>query len=201
MDSGYRLSKRSLLGHTDYLFPLWTTGNRTDLFGLGSCLKLLSRPRFNRSTATTIITTVTPTSSSNKPPHPGLNRFTTTTTSSHYPTSLFHPTLHPTNNPSPHPIHLNLHPASSPLKPAATTNPHRQFYENYISQSCDGLALPFLVNWLAGDVTNLVGCVLTDQKEFQVSGRAERAGGIKERASKSGLSERVGVVLRVKMGG
>jgi hypothetical protein len=48
--------------------------------------------------------------------------------------------------------------------------PYRQFYENYISQSCEGLALPFLVNWLAGDITNLVGCVLTDQKEFQVSG-------------------------------
>jgi hypothetical protein len=26
-----------------------------------------------------------------------------------------------------------------------------QFWENYVSQSCQGLALPFLVNWLAGE--------------------------------------------------
>lgn len=54
--------------------------------------------------------------------------------------------------------------------------------KNWQLQSCDGLSLPFLINWLAGrfnttapgadtaagDVTNLVGCVLTDQLPFQV---------------------------------
>ena len=82
-----------------------------------------------------------------------------------------------------------------------TPDPSRQFYENYTSQSCQGLALPFLVNWLAGDVTNLVGCVLTDQKEFQVSCRAtsgarpsreERA----SRASRGGLREVGGLIIR-----
>lgn len=34
--------------------------------------------------------------------------------------------------------------------------------------SVEGLALPFLFNWLCGDVTNLVGCLLTDQLPFQV---------------------------------
>lgn len=36
------------------------------------------------------------------------------------------------------------------------------------SGSCKGLALPFLVNWLLGDFTNLIGCVFTDQLPFQV---------------------------------
>lgn len=44
-----------------------------------------------------------------------------------------------------------------------------QIVENYFQQSCDGLALPFLLNWLCGDITNVIGCLLTDQKEFQVS--------------------------------
>lgn len=43
-----------------------------------------------------------------------------------------------------------------------------QIVENYFQQSCDGLALPFLLNWLCGDITNVIGCILTDQKEFQV---------------------------------
>jgi hypothetical protein len=43
-----------------------------------------------------------------------------------------------------------------------------QVVENYFQQSCDGLALPFLLNWLCGDITNVIGCILTDQKEFQV---------------------------------
>lgn len=42
-----------------------------------------------------------------------------------------------------------------------------QFWENYQTKSCEGLAFPFLLNWLCGDITNLLGCVLTDQKEFQ----------------------------------
>ncbi|KAJ9097285.1 hypothetical protein QFC21_004954 [Naganishia friedmannii] len=42
-----------------------------------------------------------------------------------------------------------------------------QILENYTQQSCDGLALPFLLNWLCGDITNVIGCLLTDQKEFQ----------------------------------
>lgn len=44
-----------------------------------------------------------------------------------------------------------------------------QLLENYRLQSCEGLALPFLINWLSGDVSNLLGCILTDQREFQVS--------------------------------
>lgn len=46
-----------------------------------------------------------------------------------------------------------------------------QLLENYRLQSCEGLALPFLINWLSGDVSNLLGCILTDQREFQVSNR------------------------------
>ncbi|KZP19537.1 hypothetical protein FIBSPDRAFT_743775 [Athelia psychrophila] len=42
-----------------------------------------------------------------------------------------------------------------------------QVYKNYKAQSSDGLALPFLANWLAGDVSNLIGCLLTHQLPFQ----------------------------------
>ncbi|KAG8973590.1 rRNA (cytosine-C5-)-methyltransferase nop2 [Tulasnella sp. 425] len=42
-----------------------------------------------------------------------------------------------------------------------------QIIENFKTQSVDGLALPFLVNWLFGDATNLIGCILTDQLPFQ----------------------------------
>ncbi|WVO13933.1 hypothetical protein L204_101558 [Cryptococcus depauperatus] len=42
-----------------------------------------------------------------------------------------------------------------------------QVFKNFSLQSCDGLALPFLVNWLFGDITNLIGCLLTDQLPFQ----------------------------------
>ncbi|ORY27203.1 PQ loop repeat-domain-containing protein [Naematelia encephala] len=42
-----------------------------------------------------------------------------------------------------------------------------QVVKNIALQSCDGLALPFLLNWLFGDITNLIGCVLTDQLPFQ----------------------------------
>ncbi|TFK55125.1 hypothetical protein OE88DRAFT_1653788 [Heliocybe sulcata] len=43
----------------------------------------------------------------------------------------------------------------------------RQVLENIRQQSVEGLALPFLLNWLLGDVTNLIGCVLTHQLPFQ----------------------------------
>ncbi|QRV85928.1 vacuolar integral membrane protein [Ceratobasidium sp. AG-Ba] len=42
-----------------------------------------------------------------------------------------------------------------------------QLWTNYRLQSADGLALPFLANWLAGDTTNLIGCILTNQLPFQ----------------------------------
>ncbi|KAJ2913434.1 hypothetical protein MD484_g6972, partial [Candolleomyces efflorescens] len=42
-----------------------------------------------------------------------------------------------------------------------------QVIENIRRQSCDGLALPFLANWLLGDISNLVGCILTHQLPFQ----------------------------------
>ncbi|KAH9951446.1 PQ loop repeat-domain-containing protein [Amylocystis lapponica] len=42
-----------------------------------------------------------------------------------------------------------------------------QVLENVRRQSCDGLALPFLLNWLMGDATNLLGCILTHQLPFQ----------------------------------
>ncbi|KAK0196944.1 PQ loop repeat-domain-containing protein [Armillaria mellea] len=42
-----------------------------------------------------------------------------------------------------------------------------QVLENIRSNSCEGLALPFLANWLMGDISNLVGCILTHQLPFQ----------------------------------
>lgn len=42
-----------------------------------------------------------------------------------------------------------------------------QVIENYKRKSCEGLALPFLCNWLLGDFSNLVGCLLTHQLPFQ----------------------------------
>ncbi|KAI0065409.1 hypothetical protein BV25DRAFT_1679962 [Artomyces pyxidatus] len=42
-----------------------------------------------------------------------------------------------------------------------------QVLENIRRQSVEGLALPFLANWLMGDVTNLIGCLLTHQLPFQ----------------------------------
>lgn len=42
-----------------------------------------------------------------------------------------------------------------------------QCLENFRRQSVEGLALPFLANWLLGDMTNLVGCILTHQLPFQ----------------------------------
>ncbi|KAH8833681.1 PQ loop repeat-domain-containing protein [Flagelloscypha sp. PMI_526] len=42
-----------------------------------------------------------------------------------------------------------------------------QVLENYKRQSCQGLAWPFLLNWLLGDASNLIGCILTNQLPFQ----------------------------------
>jgi len=44
---------------------------------------------------------------------------------------------------------------------------NRQVLENYRRHSVEGLAWPFLANWLLGDVSNLVGCILTHQLPFQ----------------------------------
>ncbi|KAH8107000.1 PQ loop repeat-domain-containing protein [Cristinia sonorae] len=42
-----------------------------------------------------------------------------------------------------------------------------QVMENYRRRSVEGLALPFLLNWLLGDISNLIGCILTHQLPFQ----------------------------------
>ncbi|KAL0946624.1 hypothetical protein HGRIS_012820 [Hohenbuehelia grisea] len=42
-----------------------------------------------------------------------------------------------------------------------------QVLENIKRQSCEGLALPFLANWFLGDLSNLIGCILTHQLPFQ----------------------------------
>ncbi|KAJ8494936.1 hypothetical protein ONZ45_g13070 [Pleurotus djamor] len=42
-----------------------------------------------------------------------------------------------------------------------------QVLENIRRQSCEGLALPFLGNWFLGDLSNLIGCLLTHQLPFQ----------------------------------
>ncbi|KAM0792387.1 hypothetical protein ACM66B_005067 [Microbotryomycetes sp. NB124-2] len=42
-----------------------------------------------------------------------------------------------------------------------------QVRENYKRGNVEALALPFLVSWLSGDVTNLIGCILTHQLPFQ----------------------------------
>ncbi|KAG9318857.1 hypothetical protein JVU11DRAFT_963 [Chiua virens] len=42
-----------------------------------------------------------------------------------------------------------------------------QIMENIRQQSCEGLALPFLFNWMLGDASNLIGCLLTRQLPFQ----------------------------------
>ncbi|CAG8560177.1 14378_t:CDS:2 [Acaulospora morrowiae] len=42
-----------------------------------------------------------------------------------------------------------------------------QVITNYRNKSADGLSFPFLCNWLLGDITNLIGCLLTKQLPFQ----------------------------------
>ncbi|GBB86543.1 hypothetical protein RclHR1_12970006 [Rhizophagus clarus] len=43
-----------------------------------------------------------------------------------------------------------------------------QLITNYKNKSVEGLSLPFLVNWLLGDITNLFGGILTGQLKFQI---------------------------------
>lgn len=43
-----------------------------------------------------------------------------------------------------------------------------QIITNYRNKSVEGLSLPFLCNWLLGDVTNMIGCILTNQLPFQI---------------------------------
>ncbi|KAF9075197.1 PQ loop repeat-domain-containing protein [Rhodocollybia butyracea] len=42
-----------------------------------------------------------------------------------------------------------------------------QVVKNIRRRSCEGLSLPFLANWLLGDISNLIGCILTNQLPFQ----------------------------------
>ncbi|PWN40981.1 hypothetical protein IE81DRAFT_198989 [Ceraceosorus guamensis] len=44
-----------------------------------------------------------------------------------------------------------------------------QIYENYARSSVDGLSPTFLLQWMGGDITNLIGCLLTNQLAFQVA--------------------------------
>jgi uncharacterized protein with PQ loop repeat len=43
-----------------------------------------------------------------------------------------------------------------------------QIYKNYKAQSTSGLSIYFLVEWLLGDTTNLVGAILTKQASWQI---------------------------------
>ncbi|CAG8476716.1 6766_t:CDS:2, partial [Scutellospora calospora] len=43
-----------------------------------------------------------------------------------------------------------------------------QILKNYRNKSVDGLSLPFMLNWLLGDIANLFGCILTNQLPFQI---------------------------------
>lgn len=44
-----------------------------------------------------------------------------------------------------------------------------QLLENYRRGSVDGLSAVFLTQWMLGDATNLIGCVLTQQLPFQIA--------------------------------
>ncbi len=44
-----------------------------------------------------------------------------------------------------------------------------QLYENYRRGSVEGLSAVFLTQWMLGDATNLIGCVLTQQLPFQIA--------------------------------
>ncbi|SJX61633.1 uncharacterized protein SRS1_12618 [Sporisorium reilianum f. sp. reilianum] len=44
-----------------------------------------------------------------------------------------------------------------------------QLYENYRRGSVDGLSPVFLTQWMLGDATNLIGCILTQQLPFQIA--------------------------------
>ena len=40
----------------------------------------------------------------------------------------------------------------------------RQIYENYKLKRVDGLSIIFILNWLMGDTSNLLGCILTQSE-------------------------------------
>lgn len=44
-----------------------------------------------------------------------------------------------------------------------------QLYENHRRGSVDGLSAVFLTQWMLGDATNLIGCILTQQLPFQIA--------------------------------
>ncbi|KAJ9051184.1 hypothetical protein DSO57_1007025 [Entomophthora muscae] len=43
-----------------------------------------------------------------------------------------------------------------------------QIYENYKNKSTESLSYLFLLTWFSGDITNLVGGILTEQQPFQI---------------------------------
>ncbi|MBW0527812.1 hypothetical protein O181_067527 [Austropuccinia psidii MF-1] len=42
-----------------------------------------------------------------------------------------------------------------------------QILKNYKTKSIEGLSFYFLLNWILGDLSNLIGCLLTNQLKFQ----------------------------------
>ncbi|KZV89860.1 hypothetical protein EXIGLDRAFT_721027 [Exidia glandulosa HHB12029] len=71
---------------------------------------------------------------------------------------------------NPRPLRPRHTPCTTRLTHRRSSNDRRrrrQLIVNWRNQSADGLALPFLINWLLGDITNLVGCILTHQLPFQ----------------------------------
>ncbi|PWN54310.1 hypothetical protein IE53DRAFT_308543, partial [Violaceomyces palustris] len=46
---------------------------------------------------------------------------------------------------------------------------NKQLFENYKRGSVEGLSVVFLSQWMLGDATNLIGCVLTHQLSFQIA--------------------------------
>lgn len=46
--------------------------------------------------------------------------------------------------------------------------PYSQMIKNWRSGTARGLSFVFLAEWLIGDVTNLIGCILTNQVATQV---------------------------------
>ena len=42
-----------------------------------------------------------------------------------------------------------------------------QLYKNYKNKEADSLSVYFVLAWCLGDLTNLVGCILTHQLVFQ----------------------------------
>jgi uncharacterized protein with PQ loop repeat len=42
-----------------------------------------------------------------------------------------------------------------------------QLLQNYRRKNVDSLSFTFVLNWVLGDLTNLIGCILTDQSPTQ----------------------------------